>query len=236
MRFRTVITATRREVAMVRDLARERGGRAALVSRVRHHIGIDGEVRRLAVLEARAAALERRHRPVGVRGRAADRARPARRGARGPLPGRRPGRRAGRPSRGRADRWRNGSCGGGAGRPGRPLRPGAAGPPRRAPASGHRARPGGPDRPGDPLGTGRRAGRSALVSVVLPSRDRPVLLERAVASSGTRSTGTGAGGGRRRRIAGHPRGGGPVAAEDGRIRVVRTARRVTPRRGTPRWR
>ena len=58
MRFRTVITVTRREVAMVRDLARERGGRAALVSRVRHHIGIDGEVRRLTVLEARAAALE----------------------------------------------------------------------------------------------------------------------------------------------------------------------------------
>jgi glycosyltransferase involved in cell wall biosynthesis len=58
MRLRTVFSVTRHELATVRDVARAHGGRVALVSRVRHHFGIDDEVRRIAELEARVGALE----------------------------------------------------------------------------------------------------------------------------------------------------------------------------------
>ena len=58
MRLRTVFSVTRQELATVRDVVRAQGTRVALVSRVRHHFGIDDEVRRIAELEARVAALE----------------------------------------------------------------------------------------------------------------------------------------------------------------------------------
>lgn len=58
MRLRTVFRVTRQELATVRDDVRSRGARVALVSRARHHLGVDDEVRRIAELEARAAALE----------------------------------------------------------------------------------------------------------------------------------------------------------------------------------